>query len=28
LIPNQPVALNDNDVINFGDEVVVFNIVY
>ena len=28
LKPNQPVALNDNDVINFGDEVVVFNIVY
>ena len=28
LIPNQPVALNDNDVINFGDEIVVFNIVY
>jgi serine/threonine protein kinase len=28
LQPNQPVPLNDNDVINFGDEVVVFNIVY
>jgi serine/threonine protein kinase len=28
LKPNQPVVLNDNDVINFGDEVVVFNIVY
>ncbi len=24
----QPVVLNDNDVINFGDEVVVFNITY
>lgn len=24
----QPVALNDNDVVNFGDEVVIFNIVY
>ncbi len=24
----QPVALNDSDVINFGDEVVVFNITY
>jgi pSer/pThr/pTyr-binding forkhead associated (FHA) protein len=24
----QPVALNDGDVINFGDEVVVFNITY
>ncbi|HJT56716.1 MAG TPA: FHA domain-containing protein, partial [Ktedonobacteraceae bacterium] len=28
LQPNLPVPLNDNDVINFGDEVVVFNIVY
>jgi serine/threonine protein kinase len=25
---NQPVALNDGDVINFGDEVVLFNILY
>jgi eukaryotic-like serine/threonine-protein kinase len=25
---NQPVALNDGDVINFGDEVVVFNTTY
>ena len=24
----QPVVLNDNDVINFGDEVVVFTIAY
>jgi serine/threonine protein kinase len=24
----QPVALNDNDVVNFGDEVVIFNIEY
>ncbi|WP_165423872.1 FHA domain-containing serine/threonine-protein kinase [Ktedonosporobacter rubrisoli] len=24
----QPVALNDGDVINFGDEVVVFNVTY
>jgi serine/threonine protein kinase len=24
----QPVALNDNDIVNFGDEVVIFNIVY
>jgi eukaryotic-like serine/threonine-protein kinase len=24
----QPVVLNDNDVINFGDEVVVFNVTY
>ena len=24
----QPVALNDSDVINFGDEVVIFNITY
>ncbi len=28
LQPNQAVALNDGDIINFGDEVVVFNIVY
>lgn len=26
--PNQPVPLNDGDVIQFGDEIVVFNIVY
>ena len=24
----QPVALNDGDVINFGDEIVVFNTTY
>ncbi len=24
----QPVALNDNDVINFGDEIVLFNVTY
>lgn len=28
LQPNQPVALNDGDVLNFGDEVVLFNIIY
>jgi eukaryotic-like serine/threonine-protein kinase len=28
LQPNQAVLLNDGDVINFGDEIVVFNIVY
>jgi len=28
LQPNQAVALNDGDVINFGDEIAVFNIVY
>lgn len=28
LPPNQPVALNDNDVLNFGDEIVLFNIIY
>jgi pSer/pThr/pTyr-binding forkhead associated (FHA) protein len=28
LQPNQAVPLNDNDIINFGDEIVVFNIVY
>jgi serine/threonine protein kinase len=28
LQPNQAVPLNDKDVINFGDEIVVFNIVY
>jgi len=28
LQPNQAAALNDGDVINFGDEVVVFNIVF
>ncbi len=28
LQPHVPTPLNDNDVINFGDEVVVFNIVY
>jgi serine/threonine protein kinase len=28
LQPNQAAPLNDGDVINFGDEVVVFNIVY
>jgi serine/threonine protein kinase len=27
-LQNQPVALNDGDVINFGDEVVLFNIIY
>lgn len=26
--PNQPIPLNDGDVIHLGDEVVVFNIVY
>ena len=26
--PNQPVPLNDGDVIHFGDEIVTFNIVY
>ncbi|HEU5381177.1 MAG TPA: FHA domain-containing serine/threonine-protein kinase [Ktedonobacteraceae bacterium] len=25
---NQPVALNDGDVLNFGDEIVLFNIIY
>jgi pSer/pThr/pTyr-binding forkhead associated (FHA) protein len=25
---NQAMPLNDNDVINFGDEVALFNIVY
>jgi len=24
----QPVALNDGDIISFGDEVVVFNVTY
>ena len=28
LQPNQPVALNDGDVLNFGDEMVLFNIIY
>lgn len=28
LQPNQPVALNDGDVLNFGDEIVLFNIIY
>ncbi|MEO7021345.1 MAG: protein kinase [Ktedonobacteraceae bacterium] len=28
LQPNQPVALNDGDVLNFGDEIVSFNIIY
>lgn len=28
LQPNQPVTLNDGDVINFGDEIVQFNIIY
>ena len=28
LQPNQAVPLNDSDVINFGDEMVLFNIVY
>ena len=28
LQPNQAVPLNDGDVINFGDEIVMFNIVY
>ncbi len=28
LQPNQPVALNDGDILNFGDEVVLFNIIY
>src|SRR6266566_4603838 len=28
LQPNQAVPLNDGDIINFGDEIVVFNIVY
>ena len=26
--PNQPVPLNDGDVIHFGDEIVIFNIVF
>jgi len=26
--PNQPVPLNDGDVIHFGDEIVTFNVVY
>ena len=26
--PNQGIPLNDGDMINFGDEIVVFNIVY
>jgi serine/threonine protein kinase len=28
LQPNQPVALNDGDILNFGEEVVLFNIIY
>lgn len=28
LQPNQPAVLNDGDVINFGDEIVLFNIIY
>ena len=28
LQPNQAIPLNDGDMINFGDEIVVFNIVY
>jgi len=28
LQPNQAVALNDGDVLNFGDEIVMFNIIY
>jgi serine/threonine protein kinase len=28
LQPNLPVPLNNGDVVNFGDEIVVFNIVY
>src|SRR5258708_28133584 len=28
LQPNQPVALNDGDVLNFGDEIVLFTIIY
>lgn len=28
LQPNQAVALNDGDVLNFGDEIVLFNIIY
>lgn len=28
LQPNQSVALNDGDVLNFGDEIVLFNILY
>lgn len=28
LQPNQPAALNDGDVLNFGDEIVLFNILY
>jgi len=28
LQPNQAVSLNDGDVINFGDEIVVFNMIY
>lgn len=28
LQPNQPIVLNDGDVLNFGDEIVLFNIIY
>mgnify|MGYP001297515475 CR=1 FL=1 len=28
LQPNQPVALNDGDILNFGDEIVLFSILY
>lgn len=28
LQPNQPVIINDGDTINFGDEIVLFNIIY
>jgi eukaryotic-like serine/threonine-protein kinase len=28
LQPNQAVALNDGDILNFGDEIVLFNIIY
>ncbi len=28
LQPNQPAALSDGDVLNFGDEIVLFNIIY
>jgi serine/threonine protein kinase len=28
LQPNQPVGLNDGDMLNFGEEVVLFNIIY
>ncbi|HEY0755136.1 MAG TPA: protein kinase [Ktedonobacteraceae bacterium] len=28
LQPNQTVALNDGDILNFGDEIVLFNIIY